>query len=145
MTFDNPENQFEPLDKEAYEKAMSESESVFTLDKLQQEQKVWAERNFPDAVSFHPLLGAVEEIGELSHAHLKDIQGIRKSEERSKDAKADAVADVIIYLAHYCTLEGINMSETVEEVWNKVKQRNWKDNPVDADKKVEEKNGTEKI
>ena len=48
-----------------------------TLEELQAVQREWVEHNFPNRTNYHPLLGAVEEIGELCHAHLKYEQGIR--------------------------------------------------------------------
>jgi len=36
------------------------------LDQLQQEVQRWAMRNFPDATSMEPLMGLVEESGELA-------------------------------------------------------------------------------
>jgi hypothetical protein len=51
----------------------------FDLRKFQQEQKDWSKRNFPTQnTPYRPLLGVMEEVGELSHAHLKAEQGIRE-------------------------------------------------------------------
>lgn len=44
------------------------------LRKLQEEQKPWVKHNFGDRPSWMPLLGAVEELGELAHAHLKKLK-----------------------------------------------------------------------
>ena len=100
------------------------------LRKLQEEQLPWAKHNFgTDRPSWWPLLGAVEEIGELAHAHLKAAQGIRTSEDHFANKK-DAVADVIIYLSDYRLIEGVDLQSVVEETWDMVKQRDWKKNPV---------------
>lgn len=98
------------------------------LNKLQEEQKDWIKHNFGDRPSWMPLLGAVEELGELAHAHLKQAQGIRVTENHFENKK-DAVADIIIYLADYCSAEGINLHEVVENTWNEVKKRDWKKYP----------------
>jgi NTP pyrophosphatase (non-canonical NTP hydrolase) len=96
-----------------------------TLLQLQFEVAEWGRRNFPNALPYQPLLGAQEEIGELAHAHLKMEQGIRGTRLEHIDAKCDAVADCVIFLAHYCELNGLEFSVLVEEVWNQVKQRDW--------------------
>jgi NTP pyrophosphatase (non-canonical NTP hydrolase) len=44
----------------------------------------------------------------------------------------DAVADVLIGLASFCSAEGIDLDEEVEKTWALVKQRDWKANPDDA-------------
>ena len=101
------------------------------LKKLQEEQKPWVKHNFGDRPSWQPLLGIVEELGELAHAHLKDAQGIRTKEDHFKNKK-DAIADIIIYLADYCNAEGIDLESTVQSVWDVVKKRDWKKNPDNA-------------
>ena len=71
-----------------------------SLAQLQAQQKPWIERNFGSRPSYWPLLGAVEELGELAHAHLKQEQGIRVFEDF--DAKAqDAVGDCVVFLCDY--------------------------------------------
>lgn len=95
------------------------------LRKLQTEVGEWSHKNFGDQPSHRPLLGAVEEVGELCHAHLKGEQGIRHDPVDIKAMKIDAVADVIIYLADYCEQEGIDMQAAVLETWAKVSKRNW--------------------
>lgn len=102
------------------------------LRRLQTEQVPWVKHNFGDRPSWMPLLGAVEELGELAHAHLKQAQGIRVSEDHDAKAK-DAVADVVIYLADYCTARGYDLESLVMDTWDKVKQRDWKAHPADAD------------
>ncbi len=67
-----------------------------TLRKLQEEQKPWVIHNFGDRPSWMPLLGLMEELGELAHAHLKEAQGIRLEENHIENAK-DAVADIVIF------------------------------------------------
>jgi len=97
------------------------------LRQIQQEVKEWSLKNFENQQSWKPLLGAVEEIGELSHAHLKASQGIRTHENHDDDKK-DALADIIIYLCDYASREGINLEQELIKTWNEVKQRDWKKN-----------------
>ena len=98
------------------------------LKTLQDEQRPWVKHNFGDRPAWQPLLGAVEEIGELAHAHLKHEQNIRTNESHIENAK-DAVADAIIYLSDYCSAMGFDLETLVVETWNKVKQRDWKKYP----------------
>lgn len=42
------------------------------------------------------------------------------------DTPADAIADIVIYAADFCNGQGIDMTQTVYETWNKVKQRDFK-------------------
>ena len=105
------------------------------LKKLQEEHKSWAIHNFGVHPAWMPLLGAVEELGELAHAHLKEAQGIRNHENHEENAR-DAIGDIIIYLCDYCSSRGFDFHEIVEQTWERVKQRDWKNNPNDADKKV---------
>lgn len=98
---------------------------VFTLEVLQVQLKPWAAHNFGERPSWMPLMGALEELGELAHAHLKTEQGIRTSEDH-RAAKVDALADIIVYLADYANVEGIDLHEAVEQTWAKVRRRDWK-------------------
>lgn len=99
------------------------------LSKLQDEQRAWVEHNFPGRKPYQPLLGAVEELGELAHAHLKMEQGIRGTKAEHLTAAADAVADTVIYLADYCSAMGFDFGKIVEETWEQVKKRDWKKDP----------------
>lgn len=173
------------------------------LSKLQKEVSDWSIRNFGDdpAHRLRPLLGAIEEIGELAaivaleasvsedsrksdeamaavfvsqallgrlgHRILKAAQGIRgksseglgqlfyeldclcarleaictiagvssvlgegpRSLEQTVDERADAVGDIIIYLADYCRRNGIDLSDAVLLTWEKVAKRDWQNDP----------------
>lgn len=95
---------------------------------LQLEVGEWARRNFGGNPAIYPLLGAVEEMGELSHAVLKGLQGIRGTKEEH-DAKAkDAVGDIIIYLADFCERSGYSLNDCIENAWDEVKERDWRKN-----------------
>jgi|ERR1041385_7943748 NTP pyrophosphatase (non-canonical NTP hydrolase) len=96
-----------------------------TLQEIQEQIGEWSRKNFPNNKSYHPLLGAVEEIGELCHAHLKAEQGIRGTPEELREKKIDAVGDTIVYLADYCEREGFDIQDSLERTWNKVKERDW--------------------
>jgi len=107
--------------------------SELTFEQLQAEVSVWTAHNFPDRTRYRALLGIMEEIGELSHAHLKLEQMIRGSTTELRAEAKDAIGDIIVFIADYCTCNGYNLQETIEEVWSEVKKRDWKSNPRDAD------------
>ena len=106
------------------------------LRKLQDEQRPWVKHNFGDRPSWMPLLGAMEELGELAHAHLKDAQGIRQGEDH-KAAAQDAIADIVIFLADYCSAQGYDFESIVKTTWESVRQRDWKADPVGGVAQVE--------
>ncbi len=105
---------------------------MISFSQMQDEIFEWAQRNFhkdgddKPRPNYHPLLGALEELGELAHAHLKLEQGIRGSEKNHRDEAMDAIGDIVIFLMDYCNLNGYNFEPIVEDTWVKVKQRDWK-------------------
>jgi NTP pyrophosphatase (non-canonical NTP hydrolase) len=100
------------------------------LEYLQDEVKDWTAHNFPNAEPWQPLAGAMEELGELAHAHLKEFQGIRKT--NFKDAKEDAVGDIIIFLADYCNRNGLDLQHCVSVAWETASTRDWIKYPLDG-------------
>ena len=100
------------------------------LADLQMWQAEWAANNFlagrTDGID--PLLGVVEEVGELCHAILKQRQGIRGSFEEHEANAKDAVGDIIVYLADLCTRRGWDLNDIVNEVWFQVSNRDWTKN-----------------
>ena len=81
-----------------------------TLQQIQLEVATWATSNFPNRKDYQPLLGIIEELGELCHAHLKAEQGIRTNEDH-KEKKLDACGDIIIYLLDYCNVNNITLDD----------------------------------
>lgn len=63
-----------------------------------EERTEWVEKNFPPDTPSHSMLGVIEEMGELSHSYLKNIQGIRGDEEKHILDMKDAVGDMTVYL-----------------------------------------------
>lgn len=82
---------------------------------FQAEQKEWTERNFGVGPADHPLLGIIEELGELSHAVLKAAQGIRGNVTKHEEAAKDAVGDLVIYLADYATKTNVALGDLTAE------------------------------
>lgn len=105
------------------------------LKKLQEEQMQWVKHNFGDRPAWQPLMGITEEFGELAeaigwlnHSFLKYNQRIRREENHIENMK-DAVGDIVIYLADFCTAMGFDFSEIVTRTWQEVKKRDWKKYP----------------
>lgn len=109
---------------------------------MQAERDEWVSRNFPndppeEGLSFC-IFGAVEEIGELAHHYLKMRQGIRgmATEAESKmyheTEMLDAVADTVIFLAGVCTHLGADYGALVQRTWDRVKERDWVNDPKEG-------------
>lgn len=116
----------------AANKMMPQSKPTYTTrlnPKLMQGSVLaWSKHNFKDQEEINPAMGAVEEMGELMHAILKERQGIRnpKNDEGSWDDDIkDAVGDVVVYLMDYCGRRGIDFWDAVELTWIEVSQRDW--------------------
>ncbi len=110
------------------------------LAELQEQVNRWHLHNFGPVDSWMPLLVAVEEVGELAHAHMKALQGLRTNEDHAA-GKRDAVGDVVIALAAYCSREGIDFGACVAETWEKVRQRDWRANPQTGENRTDEMKG----
>ena len=100
-----------------------------TLATVQAEAWQWTKRNFPGQAPWHPLLGVTEELGELNHAYLKAVQGIRGTPEEHRAAMEDAVGDLVIFLANWCSHMGIDLSAAVARTWEQVRKRDWQAHP----------------
>lgn len=98
------------------------------LRQVQAEQGEWSKRNFDNRKPYMPILGAAEEVGELSHAFLKMEQGIRGKREEHIANMKDAVGDCVIFLMDLCNQMDWDFEEIVDTTWNQVKQRDWKKN-----------------
>lgn len=101
-----------------------------TFSDLQAQHAIWSAYNFGPQPSIHSLLGIMEELGELTHAHLKAAQGIRGTPEEHRAAKADAIGDLVVFLTDYCTRENFDLDQIVTDVWSEVRRRDWKRYPV---------------
>jgi NTP pyrophosphatase (non-canonical NTP hydrolase) len=108
------------------------SKHELTLSLLQHQHRPWVAHNFPTAKPHHPLLGAMEELGELSRAHLKEELGIRGNPLNHAASARDAVGDIVIFLSCYCILRGFDFQMILEETWAAVKKRDWVKYPGDG-------------
>lgn len=94
---------------------------------FQEEVRVWSNHNFGvDGPADHPMFGIVEEIGELYHAVLKSRQKIRRiSEAEMRLQIVDAVGDLEVFLADFCSRMNLSLDYCVTQTWNTVKHRDW--------------------
>jgi NTP pyrophosphatase (non-canonical NTP hydrolase) len=100
------------------------------FETFQYEHSRWLAHNFPNQLPHEPLLGLVEEVGELSHAHLKLAQGIRGTVTELMAKKEDAVGDIFIFLISYCVANNISLRTAIEDAWRTVEARDWRANPT---------------
>jgi len=169
------------------------NDNIITLDQLQKEVGEWSRRNFPNNKPHHPLLGIIEEIGELRsakkdnigdaedaigdtfiyaadycernelslsevfsltdvdhpfengaadtyiisvgrlcHFQLKGEQGIRHSKETIESNKLTFLASILSVLLCVAQANNIDWQQSIHNTWNKVKQRDWQTNPMNA-------------
>ena len=108
---------------------LAQQVQVADLRRLQKEVEEWTAHNFPERLAYRPLLGMGEELGELNHAHLKSEQNIRGTQAEHRAAKIDALADLFIYAADYANMERIDLTDAINQTWDKVKARDWQTNP----------------
>lgn len=99
---------------------------------LQSRLHLWRQYNFPDGDADQQLLGVVEEVGELCHAVLKGKQGIRGMDDEAKRVACirDAVGDIQVFLAGFCSYEGITMQATFELTAEEVMRRDFRKYPL---------------
>ena|ERR1044071_8738143 len=96
-----------------------------SLREIQEEAKEWSYRNFGNQPSWTQVFGVMEELGELCHAYLKRHQKIRTTEDHDEKI-IDAAGDLVIFLINFCNTENLDLQQILNEVWDKVKQRDWK-------------------
>lgn len=99
------------------------------LQEIQDRHAKWTKHNFPDQTPSQALIGAMEELGELAHAHLKGEQGIRLQEDHDAAAK-DAVGDIVLFLMAYCTHRGWSLYRLLLQVTDRVWGRDWATYPI---------------
>lgn len=106
---------------------------VFDLNEYQRKVTDWSRRNFGEhyQTGYRNLLGVMEELGELSHSHLKQEQQIRMNEDHEAK-KRDAIGDMLVFLLNYCDSQNYLLSEILKEVWDEIKARDWTKNKNDG-------------
>lgn len=91
---------------------------------LVEERDEWVAKNFPDSYKTDSLLGVVEELGELAHAHLKSKQGIRGTKAEHDEAAKDAIGDLVVYLLGVISYEKVIEYIDHEQYLNSIHQSN---------------------
>jgi NTP pyrophosphatase (non-canonical NTP hydrolase) len=97
-----------------------------TLARVQRESGEWRQIAYPTTATPElQALGMAEEVGEVCHAVLKNIQQIRGyNGEKTIAEVGDGLADTIIYACGVATAFGIDLDAELARVWNHVRDRN---------------------
>lgn len=94
---------------------------------VQEASQEWREANFPPdhRTTEMQALGIAEEAGELCHAVLKRVQGIRGTPEEHLATIADALGDLFIYSCGVASNEGLDLHDIYRKTWDAVARRDW--------------------
>jgi len=79
------------------------------------------------SVGYRYLLGMMEELGEVTHVHLKREQQIREGlnpDECDKLIK-DGIGDLLNYAICYCESQGTDLISCLQVSWEQIKDRDW--------------------
>ena len=101
------------------------------IAELQRQARLWADHNFPKADAIQQLLGVGEEVGELFHFALKEMQGIREAVDSSgkrvstEAHQMDAVGDITIFLINLCNKMGWSFDRILADTWEEVSRRDF--------------------
>lgn len=96
------------------------------LGKVQRESHKWRQKAYPTTSTPElQTLGMAEEVGEVAHAVLKNVQGIRGYDlEKTKAEVGDGLADVIIYACGIASAFGLDLEDELLKAWTHVRDRN---------------------
>jgi len=96
------------------------------LERMQGEIKAHMESQGVKQTDELMLIGALEELGEVSHAILKYKQGIMGyTVEKCLAEIADGVGDVVIYLSQLCEETGLSIETSIMEAADRVLNRTY--------------------
>lgn len=109
------------------------AEAPNPYETLQAQLALWQEQNFGKQPIERMVLGAAEEVGELAHATLKGLQGIRGMDDEAVRVKGgDSIADATIYLMQAATALRLDFWTLIRLTATKVLSRNWKAAPANG-------------
>ena len=93
---------------------------------VQEEARAWRRKAYPETSGIlFQALGVGEESGELQHAVLKYMQGIRGYDrEKTRVEVADAIGDIFIYACGVADTLDIDVVDAICKAWEHVKERN---------------------
>lgn len=100
------------------------TENFDDVQETQQAIYEWSLEQFGDQDPKNPLLGAQEELGEVSRIVLKNDQAIRQDEMAQEDLEME-VADVVIYLMDFCARNDVDLATGIDRARNKVLDRDF--------------------
>lgn len=103
-----------------------------SLKQIQLEHAAWANRNWPGYEPYRAILGMMEELGELSHAHLKTIDGIRGTVDQHRASELDALGDLLLFMCAFASAQGYDLEAILNETWGQVSQRDWITYPLNG-------------
>lgn len=104
------------------------AEEPRSLRQYQDAVAAWQRQRFPEESQddcIPPLLGLMEELGELARAVLKQRQNIRMTREEWEAKGQDAVGDILIFLLGFCNRRGWNLEEILRQTWAEVRKREY--------------------
>lgn len=112
-----------------------------TLQEIQKEIGEWAQQQFAmntaKSESHHEgsvlheipsFYGMISELGELAALDVREMQGrskLKTADER-QEARADALADCMVFMCDYAHRMGIDLNTVLDKTWQKVSQRRQK-------------------
>ena len=105
---------------------------VIDLLAIQTNIRIWGKYNFPDAVGYYCLLGATGELGELCQAHLRRIEKVGAGESGLRQKEQDEIGDILIFLMHFCGMEGYDIESIIRNRWDTIQFRDWRKHPGDG-------------
>lgn len=76
------------------------------FSEIQIEVGEWSSNNFPGQPDVNPLLGSIEEVGELAECI--------NFESTPSESELDAVGDILVYLADFCSIRGLDYQKSYE-------------------------------
>jgi NTP pyrophosphatase (non-canonical NTP hydrolase) len=95
------------------------------LTKIQEEHADWSARKFGYQSGAELILIAVEEMGELAHAHTRGCRAKYKTSTEPAGGWrlhcSNGVGDVVIALMGYCSKLNLDFPMVVERVWEELK------------------------
>lgn len=95
------------------------------LSKLQVQLHDWRLLNFPNTTADIQLMGMMEELGELAHCNIKAREGIRGTLVEHEAREQDAIGDILIFLAGYCSFHHWDMMAIYRTTAEIVMERDW--------------------
>jgi len=110
------------------------SDVFIELVTLQARLAAWQANHFGAQPLVNQVLGVCEEAGELAHAALKHVQGIRglKDPDALRAKASDALADLLVYSMQVATILRLDLLTTLVLTAREVMKRDWARDPANG-------------